>query len=141
MTSTGTGRPAIALSFGHIRGVTLLTQDEFAAQLGISSQSLSAIEHGRSVPRLATLEAVAAEVTDELEGLELDGDELRRQRLAAQAEELARAADASFEQLSSVSHRAAAWLTQGDLAAHRGDDHTAARLYRRAAEALQDFRF
>ena len=50
-------------------------------------------------------------------------------------------ADASFEQLSSESHRAAAWLAQGDVAARRGDDRSAARLYRRAAEALQDFRF
>ena len=52
-----------------------------------------------------------------------------------------RAADASFEQLSSVSHRAAAWVALGDLATRRGDDREAAHVYRRAAEALQDFRF
>jgi tetratricopeptide (TPR) repeat protein len=57
------------------------------------------------------------------------------------AEEMFRAADRSFEQLSSVSHRAAAWIAIGDLAARRGDDRESARLYRRAAEALQDFRF
>jgi transcriptional regulator with XRE-family HTH domain len=51
------------------------------------------------------------------------------------------AAEAAFDQLSSASHRAAAWIAQGDLAAARGDDGTAARLYRRAAEALQDVRF
>jgi tetratricopeptide (TPR) repeat protein len=51
------------------------------------------------------------------------------------------AADRSFEQLSSVSHRAAAWVALGDVAARRGDHRQAARLYRRAAEALQDFRF
>ena len=39
------------------------------------------------------------------------------------------------------SHRAAAWVAQGDLAQRRGDDRQAAALYRRAAEALQDFRF
>ena len=50
-------------------------------------------------------------------------------------------AASSFDQLSSASHRAAAWVAQGDLAAVRGDDRTAARLYRAAAEALQDFRF
>jgi tetratricopeptide (TPR) repeat protein len=50
-------------------------------------------------------------------------------------------AEASFDQLSSASHRASAWVAQGDLAARRGDDRTAARLYRRAAEALQDVRF
>ena len=52
-----------------------------------------------------------------------------------------RQADASFEQLASVSHRAAAWVAQGDLAARKGEDREAARLYRRAAEALQDVRF
>jgi tetratricopeptide (TPR) repeat protein len=51
------------------------------------------------------------------------------------------AAEAAYDQLSSASHRAAAWIAQGDLAAARGDDGTAARLYRRAAEALQDVRF
>jgi tetratricopeptide (TPR) repeat protein len=57
------------------------------------------------------------------------------------AEAQFRAADASFEQLSSVSHRAAAWVALGDLATRRGDDRDAAHMYRRAAEALQDFRF
>ena len=58
-----------------------------------------------------------------------------------EAEEWFAAADASFEQLSSASHRAAAWVAQGDLATARGDAAGAARLYRRAAEALQDVRF
>jgi tetratricopeptide (TPR) repeat protein len=51
------------------------------------------------------------------------------------------AAEAAFGQLSSGSHKAAAWVAQGDLAARRGDDALAARLYRQAAEALQDVRF
>jgi tetratricopeptide (TPR) repeat protein len=50
-------------------------------------------------------------------------------------------AETSFEQLSSASHRAAAWVAKGDLAAKLGDDRKAAHLYRRAAESLQDFRF
>ena len=50
-------------------------------------------------------------------------------------------AEHSFDQLSSVSHRAAAWIAKGDLAVRRGQDQMAAQLYRRAAEALQDFRF
>jgi tetratricopeptide (TPR) repeat protein len=58
-----------------------------------------------------------------------------------EAEECFRAADAAFEQMSSVSHRAGAWVALGDLAARRGDDREAARLYRNAAEALQDIRF
>ena len=50
-------------------------------------------------------------------------------------------AEASLAQLSSASHRAAAWIAQGDLATKRGQDQGAARLYRMAAEALQDFNF
>jgi tetratricopeptide (TPR) repeat protein len=58
-----------------------------------------------------------------------------------EAEGILRAADRSFEQLTSTSHRAAVWVAMGDLAAKRGDDRESARLYRRAAETLQDFRF
>ncbi len=65
---------------------------------------------------------------------------LERGRLD-EAEEWFRRAEANFDQLSSASHRAAAWIAQGDLAAKRGDDRSAADLYRRAAEALQDFHF
>jgi tetratricopeptide (TPR) repeat protein len=50
-------------------------------------------------------------------------------------------AEDAFSQLSSASHRAAAWIAQGDLATQRGDERRAAVLYRQAAEALQDFRF
>ena len=57
------------------------------------------------------------------------------------AEQSFRAADCSFEQISSISHRASAWVALGDLAARRGQDAEAARLYRNAAEALQDIRF
>ena len=69
------------------------------------------------------------------------GRALLEQDRLDEAEEMFRAADRSFEQLSSASHRAAAWVAIGDLAAKRGDDREAARLYRRAAETLQDFRF
>lgn len=50
-------------------------------------------------------------------------------------------AEVSFTRLSSASHRAVAWTAQGDLASRRGDVQSAAVLYRRAAEALQDVRF
>ena len=50
-------------------------------------------------------------------------------------------AEDAFAKLSSASHRAAAWIAQGDLATKRGDERRAALLYRRAAETLQDFRF
>lgn len=58
-----------------------------------------------------------------------------------EAEQVLGLAERSFEQLSSASHRAGAWIAQGDLAARRGDEHRAAQLYRRAAEMLQDFHF
>ncbi|MDQ3874899.1 MAG: tetratricopeptide repeat protein [Actinomycetota bacterium] len=50
-------------------------------------------------------------------------------------------AEASLEQLSSASHLAAAWMAQGDLASRKGNDRSAASLYRKAAEALQDVHF
>ena len=69
------------------------------------------------------------------------GRALLEQDRLIEAEEMLRAADSSFEQSSSVSHRAAVWVAQGDLAQKQGLDREAARQYRRAAEALQDFRF
>jgi tetratricopeptide (TPR) repeat protein len=50
-------------------------------------------------------------------------------------------AEQTLSQLSSASHRAAAWVAKGDLASQRGDIAEAARRYRAAAEALQDFRY
>jgi tetratricopeptide (TPR) repeat protein len=82
------------------------------------------------------------DVLDEIGNAQLVlGRSLLDQDRLDEADELFKAAEASFEQLSSVSHRAAAWVAQGDLAVRRGDDRHAAHLYRRAAEALQDFRF
>ncbi|HWH54128.1 MAG TPA: tetratricopeptide repeat protein [Gaiellaceae bacterium] len=69
------------------------------------------------------------------------GRALMEQGRLDEAEEYLRASDASAEQLESVSHRAAAWMARGDLAAKRGEDRAAAKLYRQAAEALQDVRF
>ena len=69
------------------------------------------------------------------------GRALLEQARLDEAEASFRDAETSFDQLSSGSHRAAAWVAQGDLAARRGDDRTAARLYRNAAETLQDVKF
>jgi tetratricopeptide (TPR) repeat protein len=69
------------------------------------------------------------------------GRALMEQGRLEEAEEFLAASDRSAEQLESLSHRAAAWMAQGDLAAKRGEDRTAAHLYRQAAEALQDVRF
>jgi tetratricopeptide (TPR) repeat protein len=58
-----------------------------------------------------------------------------------EADEAFKAGESAYDQMSSGSHRADAWIAQGDLAARRGDDRKAAELYRRAADALQDVRF
>ncbi len=69
------------------------------------------------------------------------GRALLEQDRLDEAEEALDASEASFDQLSSISHRAETWIAQGDLVARRGDDRRAAKHYRRAAEALQDFHF
>jgi tetratricopeptide (TPR) repeat protein len=83
-----------------------------------------------------------ADFLDEIGSAQLVlGRALLEQERLDQADQAFAAAEGAFAQLSSASHRAAAWVAQGDLAAARGDDGSAARLYRRAAEALQDVRF
>jgi len=47
-------------------------------------------------------------------------------------------ADGAFEQVSSIGHRAEAWVAQGDLARRLGHLDAAALRYRKAALALQD---
>ena len=69
------------------------------------------------------------------------GRALLEQDRLDEAEEAFQAGESAYDQLSSGSHRASAWVAQGDLAARRGDDRGAARLYRQAADALQDVRF
>jgi len=69
------------------------------------------------------------------------GRALLEQGRLDEADEALRAGERAYDQLSSGSHRASAWVAQGDLAARRGDDRAAARLYRQAADALQDVRF
>jgi len=102
--------------------------------------------------QVQTAEEEARHALDLLEGREdflLDiaptqlvlGRALMEQGRLDEAQETLRVAETSAEQLESISHRAAAWMAQGDLAGRRGDDNAAARLYRKAAEALQDVRF
>jgi tetratricopeptide (TPR) repeat protein len=69
------------------------------------------------------------------------GRALLEQDRLDEADAAFKAGEQAYDQLSSASHRASAWVAQGDLAARRGDDRTAARLYRQAADALQDVRF
>lgn len=69
------------------------------------------------------------------------GRSLLEQDRLDEAEACFRSSEASFEQLGSGALRAAAWVARGDLAARRGDDRDAARLYRNAAETLQEIKF
>ncbi len=82
------------------------------------------------------------DVIDEVGNAQLVlGRSLLEQGRLDEAEQAFDSAERSFDQFSSISHRASAWVAKGDLAARRGQDQVAAQLYRRAAEALQDFRF
>ena len=69
------------------------------------------------------------------------GRALLEQDRLDEADRAFQAGERAYDQLSSGSHRASAWVAQGDLATRRGDDRAAARLYRQAADALQDVRF
>jgi len=69
------------------------------------------------------------------------GRALLEQDRLDEAEQAFKAGERAYDQMSSGSHRAEAWIAQGDLAARRGDDRTAAKLYRQAADTLQDVRF
>jgi len=51
------------------------------------------------------------------------------------------AAEHTFAELGSTSHLALAWVARGDLARETGDVDTAADLFRRAADSLQDVHF
>jgi tetratricopeptide (TPR) repeat protein/DNA-binding XRE family transcriptional regulator len=100
---------------------------------------VKAEEHARhALARLGTREDKLDEIGNAR--LVLGRALLEQDRLDEADVALAEAEDA-LAQLSSASHRAAAWVAQGDLAQRRGEDRAAAAHYRRAAEALQDFRF
>jgi tetratricopeptide (TPR) repeat protein len=69
------------------------------------------------------------------------GRSLLEQGRLDEAAEVFAQAEGTFARFESASHKAAVWIAKGDLAARRGEDGDAAKLYRRAAETLQDFRF
>jgi tetratricopeptide (TPR) repeat protein len=69
------------------------------------------------------------------------GKALLAQERLDDAERTLGEAEKTLGQLSSASHLAAVWSVQGELALARDDAVEAARLYRRAAETLQDVRF
>ena len=110
-----------------------------------TGEPVKAEEHARhALKRLGEGQApiAGADRLDEIGNVRLVlGRALLDQDRLDEAEVVLVEAEDAFAQLSSGSHRAAAWVAQGDLAQRRGDDRAAAVLYRRAAEALQDFRF
>jgi tetratricopeptide (TPR) repeat protein len=82
------------------------------------------------------------DVLDEIGNVQLVlGRSLLEQGRFDEASEWLHVAEASFERFESPSLLAAAWIAQGDLALAMSDSDTAAGLFRRAAESLQDFNF
>ena len=149
-------------------GLTLLLGDEESAVEHLKASYSRALDTDSPADAAQALEGIARVHLnrgeyDQAEGLArtalelLDGREdylheicpsqlvlgraLLEQGQLDEAEECFRAADAAAEQLASISHRTEAWVALGDLAARRGADREAARLYRSAAEALQEIRF
>ena len=129
-------------------GVALELGENFEAGRAISSLAQVHLRTGK--PELAEAQARRAldlldgrvDYLDEIGNVQLVlGRSLLDQGRLADAEAALDDAEHSLEQLSSASHTAAAWVAKGDLAQARGDDAGAAKLFRRAAEALQDFRF
>jgi tetratricopeptide (TPR) repeat protein len=120
---------------------------DLAVDAGYVCSSLAEIRLDRGDAELA--EAQAWKALDLLSGRpdhlqEIGTAELTLGRsLAAQgrldeAERWIARAEATSERASSVSHRSSAWLALGDVATLRGEDATAAGLYRQAARALQE---
>src|SRR5215475_7147131 len=136
---------------GNTDQAVKLLKESFAIALDLGRDA----DAGRAVSSLAQVhlrtrnvdqaEEQARQALELLDGrvdyIDEVGSALLEQDRLDEAEEAFVAAEASFGELGSGSHRAAAWVARGDLAARRGDHERAAELYRTAAEALQDFRF
>jgi tetratricopeptide (TPR) repeat protein len=131
-------------------GIALETGRDADAAQAVSSLAqihLRVGHHGQAEEQarhaLELLEKVGAEdYLEEVGSAHLVlGRALLEQDRLDEAEQAFAAAEAHLTQLGSASHRAAAWVARGDLAARRGDDRLSAHLYRTAAEALQDLRF
>ena len=143
------GKPEQAIEhLKHSFAVALeIGRDEDAAKAvsSLAQVHLRTGDHIRAEEQaLHALEIIGerADMIDEVGNARLVlGRALLEQKRLDEAEVAFAAAEDAFAQLSSASHRAAAWIAQGDLATARGDERRAAVLYRRAAETLQDFRF
>jgi len=143
------GRPEVAVGcLTQAVAIGLEGGNEMDAAYAISSLAQVLLRTG--APLLAEPHARHAirlldgrpDVLDELGNVQLVlGRSLLEQELFDEAGEAFDAAEATFAQFESVSLLSAAWCAQGDLALARSDSDSAAELYRRAAEALQDFNF
>jgi tetratricopeptide (TPR) repeat protein len=133
-------KEAFAIALDHGDDNDVATSVSSLAQVYLrTGDPILAEEHARHA--LRTLEGREDRV-DEIGNARLVlGRALLDQERLDEAEDVLNEAEDAFAQLSSGSHRAAAWVARGDLAQRRGDDRAAAVLYRRAAETLQDFRF
>jgi tetratricopeptide (TPR) repeat protein len=143
------GKPDVAVRMlKDAFGVALDLDEEMDAAYAVSSLARVHLDTGD--PELAeeqarkALELLAGrdDVLDEIGNahLVLGRALLEQGRLDEAGISLAKA-DQSFEQLGSAGHRSAGLLARGQLAERRGDHEVAARLYKSAAELLQDVRF
>ncbi len=132
----------------HAVAIALETGNDVDAASAVSSLAQVHLRTGE--PVLAEPQARHAlellhgrtDALDEIGNVQLVlGRSLLEQRRLDEAGEWFVAAEGSFAELESASLLAAAWLAHGDLAAARGDSQSAAVLFRRAAEALNDSHF
>jgi tetratricopeptide (TPR) repeat protein/DNA-binding XRE family transcriptional regulator len=129
---------AVALEIGR-------SEDAAAAVSSLAQVHLRTGDHKRAEEQaLHALEIICEreDMLDEVGSARLVlGRALMEQGRLDEAETFFAQAEDAYAKLSSASHRAGAWIAQGDLATKRGDERRAAVLYRRAAESLQDVRF
>jgi transcriptional regulator with XRE-family HTH domain len=129
---------AIALETGSDADAAQAVSSLAQVHLGAQQYELAEQQARHALQLLAGRE----DFTDEIGNAQIVlGRALMEQGRLDNADDVFQQAEASLTKLSSASHAAVAWTAQGDLASRRGDAQTAAGLYRRAAEALQDVRF
>jgi len=143
------GKPEEAVAnLKHAIGIGLVEGNDIDAAYAISSLAQVHLRTGQ--PALAEPQARHAldllagrdDVLDEIGNVQLVlGRSLLEQSRFDEAAEWLEAAEQTFERFESPSLLAAAWIAQGDLALARSDSDTAAGLFRRAADSLQDFNF
>jgi tetratricopeptide (TPR) repeat protein len=143
---------------GDAAEAVALLQQSFALALEVGNEadaaqavsSLAQVHLRCGAPQLAEEQARHALTILERRGDYLDelgnvhlvlGRALLDQGRTDEAKQAFAAAEWTFERFGSRSHVAAVWTAQGDACRLLGDVDAAADLYRRAAEALQDFHF